>query len=185
MELYQPPAYRSHGMSITRERPTAAPITDDFFREYMKISHGKQGAVIQNCINAAEAAIFEKGGRAILEQSIKITFEQGNARARFPAFPVKKIDAVRIVNPETGSTVALTENEDYMVLTAVRDCLELNRPTTGRLEIDITGGYAQTPDEVDPEHRYLIANLAGAYYLRDNVEIEKQLNTALASLANL
>jgi len=183
MELYPGKEHRARGLSISRQEPSELPISESFLREFLKISHNKQAGVLQSCIELAEKAVFEKGSLAILEQPVTVAFEQGGARARFPNFPVRDITQVK-VKDEAGERT-LQREEDYEIINQSLTCVELNQVTAGQLIIELEAGYAASQAQVHGEHSYLVANLAGAYYLRDNTEIEKQLNAALASLANL
>ena len=183
MELYPRKEHRASGLSISREKPAEQPISEEFLREFLKISHSKQAGVLQSCIDMAEAVLFEKGQLAILQQPVTVAFEYGGARARFPNFPVREITQVK-VKDESGER-ALQRGDDYEIINQSLTCVELNQVTAGQLTIQLNAGYASGQAEVKGEHGYLVANLAGAYYLRDNKEIEKQLNEALASMANV
>lgn len=177
MKLYPAKYHRSQRISIKRQPPQDLPISDAFFREYMKISHQQQSQVIQSCLGLAENALFEQGSIAIMTQQVTVSFEYAGARARFPDFPVSTIDEVKVI--EDGVDDVLTPDQ-YVIVNEPKNCVELNKMRAGRLDIKLTAGYAMAQADVRPEHRYMVANIAGAYYLRDNNEVQKQLNNALA-----
>lgn len=164
--------------------PAAEPVSVSDAKNWLRISHAADDALILSLIRAAREHVETRTGLALITQSWRERLEDwprdrlsaSGLAVRLARAPLTSVEAVR-VRDRNG---ALTDWDaaEFRVETGEPGRLvailpfALPRPDHrgGGIEIDFTAGYGETPDDVPAPLRAAILHLVAASYGADRGE---------------
>jgi len=164
--------------------PAAEPVSVSDAKDWLRISHAADDALILSLIRAAREHVETRTGLALITQSWRERLDDwprdrlsaSGLAVQLARAPLVSVEAVRV----RGRHGALTDwnSAEYRVETGEPGRLvailpfALPRPEArgGGIEIDFTAGYGETPDEVPAPLRAAILHLVAASYGADRGE---------------
>ncbi len=164
--------------------PAAEPVSVSDAKDWLRISHAADDALILSLIRAAREHVETRTGLALITQSWRERLEDwprdrlsaSGLAVQLKRAPLVSVEAVRV----RGRNGDLTDwnSAEYRVETGEPGRLvailpfALPRPDirAGGIEIDFTAGYGETPDEVPAPLRAAILHLVAASYGADRGE---------------
>lgn len=164
--------------------PAAEPVSASDAKDWLRISHAADDALILSLIRAAREHVETRTGLALITQSWRERLDDwprdrlsaSGLAVQLKRAPLISVEAVRV----RGRDGALTDwnSAEYRVETGEPGRLvailpfDLPRPDlrAGGIEIDFTAGYGETPDDVPAPLRAAILHLVAASYGADRGE---------------
>jgi uncharacterized phiE125 gp8 family phage protein len=176
--------------AVLLEGPAVEPVSLAEAKNYLRVEHEDDDALIGELILAARVQIEQAARRVLVTQSWRIVKDHWPASGWIvsPVNPVQAVNAAR-VHPLEGAAVEL--DADAFTLNAAaapaiiafeRGAVKQPGRTVGGIEIDVTAGYGDAADDVPAPLRQAIRFLiARNYEQRDRVE-KDELPDAVAAL---
>lgn len=164
--------------------PAAEPVSVSDAKDWLRISHAADDALILSLIRAAREHVETRTGLALISQSWRERLDDwprdrlsaSGLAVQLARAPLISVEAVRV----RGRDSALTEWDpaEYRVETGEPGRLVAILPFTlprpelqgGGIEIDFTAGYGEAPDDVPAPLRAAILHLVAASYGADRGE---------------
>lgn len=161
--------------AILIEPPAAEPISLLEARNYLKVGHSADDALIQSQIAAARIAVEARTRRALLIQRWRIVLDRwpGTPRIVSPVSPLRQVIAARV--RDAGGDPVPLETDIFLCSTASVPgqihfdpgrVMEPEQAAAG-IEIDIEAGYGEAADVPAPLVQAIRLLLARAYEYRD------------------
>jgi len=163
-------------MSMLLVAPAVEPITLAEAKQFLRVEHDDDDDLIASLIMGARYYVEIQTRRALITQSLRLTLDVWPASGcieLLPA-PVKTLDAVRVYKRD-GSTLAidpgsftLDKNDAPARLGFRYGVLVIAPPSPerfiGGIEIDITCGYGDEPEDVPEPLRQAIRMIVAQWY---------------------
>lgn len=165
--------------------PAAEPVSVSDAKDWLRISHATDDALILSLIRAAREHVEARTGLALITQSWRERLEDwprdrlsaSGLAVQLKRAPLVSVEAVRVRGRDGALTV--WDPAEYRVETGEPGRLvallpfALPRPdgrAGGGIEIEFTAGYGETPDGVPAPLRAAILHLVAASYGADRGE---------------
>jgi uncharacterized phiE125 gp8 family phage protein len=158
--------------SILLTGPAAEPITLTQAKQFIRVEHDDDDDVVSALIAGSRIHVEAQTRRALITQSWRLTRDVWPETGCLPVLPVplQTLDAVRVYKSD-GSTLAVDvaafaadKASAPARLSFMRGALPApERPVSG-IEIDVTCGYGDAPDDVPEPLRQAIRLLVAHWY---------------------
>ena len=150
-------------------------------KEYLRINHDVEDALIAELISAATQGIERFLGQSIITQSYKITYNDNLPReVRLPYGPVQQIASVKAVDKAGVETVI---SSDAYYLDEAGNIVFDACPVGHKIEVVYTTGYgdeSQVPDDIITA---MLSYITVMYEMRDDaVKIPPRALSALGAI---
>lgn len=176
--------------AVLLEGPAIEPVSLSEAKNYLRVEHEDDDALIGELITAARVQVEQAARRALITQSWRIVKDHWPASGWIvsPVNPLQAIDAAR-VHPREGAAFGLDLDAFTLNAAAAPAIIAFERGVvkqpgraTGGIEIDVTAGYGDEAADVPaPLHQAIRFLLARNYEQRDRVE-KDELPDAVAAL---
>ena len=177
--------------SIPLSGPAIEPITLAEVKQFLRVEHGDDDDVIAALIMGARIHIEAQTRRALITQSWRVIRDVWPGWVGLLPVPVKTLDAVRVYKPD-GTTLALDLSGFTLDRSSAPARLGFVRgepPAPGRplagIEIDITCGYGDDPEDVPEPLRQAIRMLVAHWYDNRGITSESEVPVLPFSVAAL
>ena len=158
--------------SILLSGPAAEPIALAEAKQFIRVEHDDDDDVIGALIVGSRIHVETQTRRALITQSWRLTRDVWPETGCLPVLPVpvKTLDAVRIYNADgTTQTIdaaafVLDKAAAPARLAFTRGALPAPERPVGGIEIDVTCGYGDAPDDVPEPLRQAIRLLVAHWY---------------------
>lgn len=176
--------------AILIEAPESEPLSLSEAKNYLRVGHEADDALIQSMISAARIQVESQTRRALLLQTWRIVLDRWPPSGAIvsPVSPLREVLAAR-VRDETGDAQAL--DPDIFILNTASspgliafDAGRVVHPaqTVAGIEIDFEAGYGAASDVPAPLLQAIRLLLARAYEYRGQGEEDKAIPEGIASL---
>lgn len=172
------------------EGPAVEPVSLADAKHYLRVEHDDDDALISELITAARGQVEQAARRVLITQSWRIVRDQWPASGWIvsPVNPLRSIDAARVY-PFEGAAAELDVDPFLLNAAAAPAVIAFERAamkqpgrSVGGIEIDVTAGYGDAPEDVPAPLRQAVRFLiARSYEYRDRVE-KDELPDAVAAL---
>jgi uncharacterized phiE125 gp8 family phage protein len=158
--------------SILLAGPAAEPVTLADAKQFMRVAHDDDDDVVSALIAGARIHVEAQTRRALITQSWRLVRDAWPESGRLAVLPVPLVtlDAVRIFRAN-GSTLAIDVGAFAVDAAAAPAMLAFTRGAVaaperpaGGVEIDVTCGYGDTPEDVPEPLRQAIRMLVTHWY---------------------
>jgi uncharacterized phiE125 gp8 family phage protein len=152
--------------------PSAEPVALAEMKAFLRVEHDADDALIASLIAGARTHIEARTRRALMTQGWRLTRDVWPAGGVLPLLPapVAALLAVRVYRVDGGADLidtglfALDRAAAPAVLTFVRTAMPAPGRPRGGIELDITAGYGDDPEDVPAPLRQAIRLLAAHWY---------------------
>lgn len=176
--------------AVLLEGPAVEPVSLAEAKQYLRVEHEDDDALIGVLIAAARVQVEQAARRVLITQSWRIVKDHWPASGWIVSTvnPLQTIDTAR-VHPLDGAAMALDVDAFTLNAAAAPAILAFERSavkqpgrTTGGIEIDVTAGYGDAPDDVPAPLRQAIRFLVARNYESRDRLAKDELPDAVAAL---
>lgn len=160
--------------AILIEPPVSEPISLSEAKNYLRVAHDAEDALIASTISAARIQVESWTRRALITQTWRIVLDRWPSSATIvsPVSPLREVSAAR-VRDETGEAqpldtdifIANTASSPGLIVLDAGRVIEPGQQTAG-IEIDIEAGYGTAADVPAPLVQAIRLLLARRYEYR-------------------
>ncbi|MDD7909144.1 phage head-tail connector protein [Pseudovibrio exalbescens] len=165
--------------------PVSEPVGLQDAHAHLRLSHTLEDGLLTRLITAARQEVERISGRALITQGWRLYLDEPpkDRIIRLPMAPVSRVDAVNLYDAD-GTQIVLTAEQYVADLISnparIRLCAGCGtslRELNG-IEVEVTAGYGDAPEDVPAGLRTAILMLMGFWYERRNM-VEDGLLTGL------
>lgn len=147
--------------------PTAEPVTLDDVKPYRRVDSADEDVLLNSMIVAARERVEEFTRLALINRTVRFTFQGFGRGLQIPAWPVVSIEAVRYVAPDGSEQVlptdhyTLTRTKPRWIVPAYGLTWPAIRPHWNAVSVDVVVGHGDAPAAVPQVFRTAIQLIVG------------------------
>jgi uncharacterized phiE125 gp8 family phage protein len=157
--------------------PAAEPLSLGEVKEFLRVEHEADDAMIESLIASARGEVELATRRVLVTQTWRIVLHRWPPSGRIvsPASPLRTLEAARVFDSD-GDAEALDTGAFLLDTSSVPGMIAFSRgvlPTPGRalagIEFDVTAGYGEAADVPAPLTQAIRLLVARGYEHRDRI----------------